>query len=330
MIKTEQLPGIALLVLVSIAAMFASETVEVAGKHPIEASALAIVFGLLATNFLKLPASFKPGIKFGEKMLALGIVLMGAGLRFDLFASRGLSVFGIIVLTMTFGMLATYYLGRLLNLQKALSFLLAVGTSICGGTAIAVIAPIMKAKEEDVAYAVGVISLWGLVALLTYPLIGLALGVSDLQFGVFAGTAIHSTPQVVGAGYLFSEVAGQTATAVKLIRNCFIAPLALLVAAVYSKTEGHAGAGAGKKAFPWFLFGYFALAGLAELGLFSPQTIDRLVEAGKFLILTGMAGVGLSTQLKNLISLGLKPLLLGLFGAVAVGALSSLLIRFWL
>src|SRR5205807_895270 len=108
--------------------------------------------------------------------------------------------------------------------------LLAVGTCICGGTAIALVAPLIRAKEEETSYAVAVIALWGVAAILIYPLGAHELGVSNEDFGLFAGTAIHSTPQVVGAGIVYSEESGKIATAVKLVRNCFMAPLAMLIA----------------------------------------------------------------------------------------------------
>jgi uncharacterized integral membrane protein (TIGR00698 family) len=223
-----------------------------------------------------------------------------------------------------------YFLGKIFQLPTALALLLSVGTTICGGSAIAVTAPLIKAKEEETSYAIGTIALWGFVAILLYPKIAQALAVTDVHFGVFAGTAIHSTPQVVGAGFIFSDLAGKTATAVKLVRNCFMVPLAFLIAIWYARiVRGQENEGTRVnvvKAFPWFLFGYFLLAGLNTLGYFSAEGIRAFNAGGKFLILLGLAGIGLNTVFRSFKKVGLKPLLVGFFGAVVVAGCSILMI----
>ena len=149
----------------------------------------------------------------------------------------------------------------------------------------------------------------------------------DAAFGVFAGTAIHSTPQVIGAGFIFSDLAGKTATAVKLVRNCFMAPLAFGIAMWTTRASG---AGSGRtwrrgsaaKAFPWFLIGYFLLAGLNTAGAFTAAQVEGLGRIGRFLITVSMAGIGLNTVFRSFKSIGWKPLLVGLLGAIVVAAVS--------
>jgi uncharacterized membrane protein YadS len=276
----------------------------------------------------------------------------------------------IILGTMLVSYLVIYALGRLFKLPWTLATLLAVGTTICGGSAIAVTAPLIKAREEETSYAIGTITLWGLAAILFYPKIAQLLGVTDIQFGVFAGTSIHATPQVVGAGFIFSDLAGKTATAIKLVRNCFMAPLAFVIAAWYAKrphaaapqaglqtgsrkfnTKGRAfgsplarnldpggsradedprakpwAPAAAAKAFPWFLFGYFLMAGLNTAGYFSKVGIDGLTGFGRFLITIAMAGIGLNTVFGAFKKAGLKPLIVGLLGALVVAGVSIALI----
>jgi uncharacterized integral membrane protein (TIGR00698 family) len=232
---------------------------------------------------------------------------------------------------MTVSYFVIYALGRLFRLSPTLSTLLSVGTTICGGSAIAITAPLIKAKEEETSYAIGTIALWGLGAILFYPQIARAFGVGDIAFGVFAGTAIHSTPQVVGAGFIFSDLAGKTATAVKLVRNCFMAPLAFLIAAWFTRTHLQAAAREKKrvnwvKAFPWFLFGYFVMAGLNTAGYFSAKGIAGLSWLGRSLIIIAMAGIGLGTVFSAFRKVGLKPLVVGLLGAMVVAACSILMI----
>ncbi|OGD17077.1 MAG: hypothetical protein A2Y69_04145, partial [Candidatus Aminicenantes bacterium RBG_13_59_9] len=248
--------------------------------------------------------------------------------------SQGPRMLAIILVTMTVSYLVIYALGRMFKLSPTLSTLLSVGTTICGGSAIAITAPLIKAKEEETCYAIGTITLWGLAAILFYPQIAKALGVGDVAFGVFAGTAIHATPQVVGAGFIFSDLAGKTATAVKLVRNCFMAPLAFLIAAWFTRTHLLAAAKEKKRvnwarAFPWFLFGYFVLAGLNTAGYFTAKGITGLTWLGRFLIVISMAGIGLNTSFGAFKTIGLKPLIIGFLGALVVAATSILMIS-WL
>jgi len=237
----------------------------------------------------------------------------------------------VILATMVVSYFVIYALARVFRLPATLSTLLSVGTTICGGSAIAVTAPLIKAKEEETSYAIGTITVWGLLAILLYPKIAQALGVFDFAFGVFAGTAIHATPQVVGAGFIFSDLAGKTATAVKLVRNCFMAPLAFLIAAWWTRAELRAAKEEKRRvdaarAFPWFLFGFTLMAALNTAGFFTPVGIDKLTWFGRFLITVSMAGIGLNTVFKNFRRVGLKPLLVGLLGAAVVAAVSAAMI----
>ncbi len=328
MLSIVNLPGWALLVLLSIISTFLSNSIVMGGKHPLEASAVAVVLGILLANLGRIPSACKAGVSTSEKLLVIGIVLMGAGLNLATITQEGLPLLAVIVITMLLGFFLIVGLGRTFGLPPGLSLLLGVGTTICGTSAIAVTAPLIKAKQEEISYAIGTVALWGLVAILLYPLLGEMLHVSDTHFGVFAGVAIHSTPQVIGAGYIFSDVAGQTATAVKLVRNCFMAPVAILIALWYAKKNSDSTMSKVNiaRAFPWFLFGYFLMAFLNTRGWLSASAVTNFTEGGKFLILIGMAGVGLNTQFSAFKDVGLKPLIVGLIGSVIVAGVSIALI----
>jgi uncharacterized integral membrane protein (TIGR00698 family) len=322
------------MLIVSVISMSLSTQIEIGGKHPLEAPVLAIIFGIAISNLGALPSACRAGVKNFEKILIWGIILIGGSFNFNNFASQGTALLGIIFSTMLLGLVSIYVFSRMLKLNETLSVLLAAGTTICGGTAIAVISPLIKAKEEETSYAIGTIALWGLAAILIYPFVGQLLHISDFHFGVFAGTAIHSTPQVVGAGMIFSDQAGETATAVKLVRNCFLAPLAMLIALWYGRKQVAESAGGeaslswdqAARAFPWFLFGYFVMAGLNTSGYFTPEGVKGFKTAGKFLILLGMAGIGLNTRLGAFKTVGYKPLFVGLIGSAVVAGSSALLI----
>ena len=328
-VKKEFLPGWILMLVVGLVSQSVSGLVVVGGKNPIEAAVLAIVLGILLRNIGVVPGFCLPGIKAFEKVLILGIVLIGASLNFTTIGSQGLSILGIVLVTMTVGFFLIYFFGRIFRLPTRLALLLSVGTTICGGSAIAVTAPLIKAREDETSYAIGTIAIWGLIGIILYPKIAQLMGVTDFNFGVFAGTAIHSTPQVVGAGFIFSDLAGKTATAVKLVRNCFMVPVAFLVALWYSRrAAGDDGGGRVDvaRAFPWFLFGYFIMAGLNTAGFFTAEGISSFNTAGKFLILLGLAGIGLNTVFSSFRTVGIKPLIVGLLGSVVVAGVSILMI----
>ena len=333
--KKENIPGWILMAAVGVVSMYLSNLIVAGRKHPLEATAIAVVLGILARNLWLVPKLLHAGIKSFEKLLIWGVVLIGATLNFKDLRSQGAQMLSIILVTMVVSYFVIYALGRLFKLPPALSTLLSVGTTICGGSAIAITAPLIKAKEEETSYAIGTITLWGLVAILLYPKIAQAMGVSDIAFGVFAGTAIHATPQVVGAGFIFSDLAGKTATAVKLVRNCFMAPLAFLIAAWFTRAGLEEAKKEKKrvnwaKAFPWFLFGYFIMAGLNTAGYFSKAVVDGLTWLARFLIIISMAGIGLNTVFKAFKSVGLKPLIVGLIGALVVAGCSIAMISLML
>jgi len=320
------LPGWFYLIAVALASEALSTLVTVGGKHPLESSVLAIIFGIILRAINAIPNKCQAGVKTSEKILIFGIVLLGAGFDVKLVASQGWSIAAIVLITMSCGFFLILLLGRFLKLTSSMTMLLAAGTTICGTSAIAVTAPLIKAKEEETSYAIGTVALLGLIATILYPMLGHMFGASDLAFGIFAGTAIHSTPQVVAAGIIYSEIAGKTATAVKLLRNCFMAPIAMLIAFLYrspGETNNLTRAQL-MRAFPWFLFGYFIMAGLSSYGVFSADLIASLTQVGKFLILIGMVGIGLNTNLSAFKSIGLKPLIAGTIAALIVALISVL------
>lgn len=320
------------MVVMSVLALFLAKTFKQYVGIPLEASLVAILLGLLLRNAVGIPQHCEAGVKAFEKLLVVGIVLIGATLNIKTLMSEGARLFLVVVLTMKLSFIVIYLLARWFRLSEGLASLLAVGTTICGGTAIAIVSPLIKAKEEETSYAIGVVALWGLLAIIIYPKVAAFFGASDFVFGVFAGTSIHSTPQVVGAGFIYSEMAGKTATAVKLVRNCFLLPVALGMATWASKRQKKK---QNEKAsfidvariFPWFLFGYFILAAMNTSGFLSAEVIAACKTAGKFLILVGLAGIGLNTHFSAFRSVGLKPLVVGFMASVVVGVFSLTLIH---
>ncbi|MCS6994879.1 MAG: putative sulfate exporter family transporter, partial [Anaerolineales bacterium] len=230
-----------------------------------------------------------------------------------------------------------------------LAALIGVGTAICGNTAIVATAPVLKADEEEMGFAVATITLFGLLAVLLYPLIGHALGLSERAFGLWAGTAVNDTSQVVAVSAIYSQLSLDVATVVKLTRNTLMAPLIFLFGWVSSRAPSRpmsdsAARFAWRKLMPGFVLGFLAMALLRTLGVAAgllPQSVSHpgnlqaaasflkgADEVSKFLILMALTGVGLNTNLASLRRLGLKPLLVGTSVAVLLAALSLALILY--
>jgi len=329
------LPGWLVMLAIAVISALISGLIVVGGSNPLEPAVVAIVLGIALCNLRVLPASTASGIKAFETPLIFGIVLIGAGLNVADILGQGWAILGVILGTMVVGFWAIYFLAKAFGLSRRLSLLLSVGTTICGGSAIAVTAPLIEAREEETSYAIGTIALWGVVAMLLYPKLFMLIAPgADTVFGLFAGTAVQSTPQAVGAGFIFSELAGDIATAVKLVRNTFIGPLALVIAIWYGcamrekcDEEGQARRINWLRGFPWFLFGYFVMVALRSYGFFTDVAIDSFTSWGKFLILLGMAGIGLNTRFSAFKGIGAKPLIVGFIGAVILAGAALGLIR---
>ncbi len=288
---------------------------------------VAVVLGIVVANTVDLdPKVYQPGIRLGlKKFLKLAIILLGAGISFQEILGVGVPGLMIIVVLIAMVFALTFVLGRWLGVSFRQMLLIAAGVSICGNTAVVTTAPLVEAKDDEVAMAVGVVTLFGVLTVLLYPFIGHWLAMGDQAFGMWAGTAVNDTSQVVAAGFIFSEDAGVVATTVKLTRNVMLVPVVLLIAFLYRRqVKG----GGGEKVsalevFPTFVLGFLALAMANSLGWIPAQLSDGLVEASKLLILLALSGIGLGVEIKALRRLGGKPFALGFAVEVAL-ALAAL------
>lgn len=305
-----------------------SKLVEINGTHPLEAMLVGIILGALARNLGLVPKMWEPYLKKFETPLLWGIMLLGAGFTLRVASELPLSLV-VILVSMASGFVFVYIVARKAGLPETFSALLAVGTSICGGSAIAITSPLIKAKEEETSYSVSSIVIAAFILLVSLPILGGVLGLNEQSFGIWAGTAVHNTPQTIGTGYIYGEEAGQVATIIKLTRNMFMIVVALLVSLWFGAKEAERsklGKKAILKAFPWVLFGYVAMAVCAVQGFFSPEGVSFFKAAGKFLILMGMVGIGFGTDFRDIKRYGVKPLLIVISGAVVVTGVSLLLV----
>jgi len=298
---------------------------------PICSVAIAIALGLLVRNLTGLPAACQAGNKFVvKKVLRLAIILLGAKLSFLEVLKTGRSALLIVVCCIVISLLLVQCLARILKLPARLGTLLGVGTCICGNSAIVATAPAINAREEEVAFAVATITLFGTIAVFVYPLLGSLASMTQPVFGTWAGTAINDTSQVIAAGKIFGADALKIATVVKLTRNLFMAPVIVIMSFLYSRQKNSPAAG-GKvnyiKTFPLFVLGFVAMAVLNTMGVFSASAANAIVKTSGYLIVISIAAVGLGTDLAAMKKVGLKPFYVGLAASIVMAGMSFGLIK---
>ncbi|MEW6283792.1 MAG: putative sulfate exporter family transporter, partial [Candidatus Eremiobacterota bacterium] len=312
------------------------------GQSPVSGVLLAILLGILARNLFKLPQSLDAGLKLGTTtVLRLGIVLVGIKLSLlDLLRLGAVGVPVVVVCILT-ALVAVRWLSVRMGLPERLGTLIAAGTSICGITAIVSTAPAIKADQREVAYAVANVALFGLLGMLTYPYLAHALFPTPEQVGLFLGTAIHDTSQVLGGALTYrevydSEAALKVATVTKLTRNLFLAAVVPYLAWTYARREHRPGERIDyKKLFPAFVLGFVAMALVRTVGdatqgfgLLGPDGWKAVthhigdVVASRWLLGIALASVGLQTSFGVFRGVGLKPFAVGLAAAALVGATS--------
>jgi uncharacterized integral membrane protein (TIGR00698 family) len=288
----------------------------------------ALIAGIVIRNLIGIRhVIFEDGVSFTVKrMLKVAIILLGATLSFGKILSIGGQSVLIILAVVVGGIGFTIIIGKLLKVDKILSLLIGVGASICGATAITALKGTINAREAQTAYAISTIFLFNLIATFLYPVIGHMLNMNPLQFGIWAGTAIHDTSSVVAVGYLYGNEAGDIATTVKLVRTLFLLPIIVIIPMLFMKNNDHAGKASIKKVFPWFIIGFILMSIANSIGFIPTEAQHFLTSSAKYIILMVMAGVGLQVDFKKMKKLGLKPFIIGLFASVLVSVISLALI----
>jgi uncharacterized integral membrane protein (TIGR00698 family) len=325
-------PGVLLLAAVGYAGKFIEQFVARYGKAHhlvlpnIEYVLWAILIGLVISNTIGVPAVFRAGVATYEFWLKAGIVLLGA--RFllgDVLRLGGISLVLVLIeiaLSLTFMTL----LGRTFKLKPKLITLLAVGSSICGVSAIIATQGAIDADEEDSSYAIAAILALGAISLFLFPLIGHTLHLSDHGYGLWAGLAVDNTAEASAAGALYSDAAGKVAVLAKTCRNAMIG-FVVLGYALYWASKGQAGKVGNKAAFLWskfpkFVLGFLLISLLASVAFFTKPQIAAIGNLSRWAFLLTFAGVGLRTNLRELGKQGAKPFLVGAIGEVVIAVLT--------
>jgi uncharacterized integral membrane protein (TIGR00698 family) len=325
-------PGLLLLAAVGFAGKVIEQSIAAYTKSHhvtfpnIEYVLWAIVIGLIISNTIGVPRVFAPGVATYEFWLKAGIVLLGS--RFllgDVLHLGGISL-ALVAIAISLSLTFMHFLGRAFKLKPKLTSLLAIGSSICGVSAIIAAKPSIDADDEDASYAIAAILALGAISLFIFPLIGHALHLSDKAYGLWAGLAVDNTAEATAAGALYSDAAGKVAVLAKTSRNALIGFI-VLGYAIYWSSRGQAGKVGNKAAFLWnkfpkFVLGFLLISLLATVGFFAKPQLTSLANLSRWAFLLTFAGVGLRTNLRELGKQGWKPFAVGAIGEVFIALLT--------
>ncbi len=308
-------PGLLLSACVAVVSILLSSLIP---GDIIGATVMALLVGMALNPLFNRYQQFHPGVNYASKMvLRAGIILMGVNMNFAQVVNVGKYALFVMLFTMATAFGAGNLIGRKFGMNWKLTNLLAVSTAICGGSAVAAVGPVIKAKDEDIAYAISSTFIFDILTVVVFPWIGMALGMSDMGYGLWTGTAVNDTSSVVAAGYAFSELAGNTAVIVKLTRTLFIIPYVLMFSVITERLEARAEGIQGrapinwKKIFPFFIVFFLVVVALRSTGIIPEVAVPPLSKTSKFLMITALSAIGLKTSYGDIKNIGFKPMILG-------------------
>lgn len=317
----KMLPGIVLSAAIALIACFIESLLPI---HLIGSAVIAMFIGMFLNHFLKDTQIFSTGLKFtSKKILKFAIILLGLSLNITTILQVGKMSLTVMVFTLLTCFGGGYFIGKALGLNWKLSNLISAGTGICGGSAIAAIAPTIDADDNDVAYAMSATFLFDMAMIVLFPIMGRALGMTDEAFGIWAGTAVNDTSSVVATGYAFSEGAGDFATMVKLTRTLAIIPTVVTFAFIQlrlKKKEAMANSENAqelkvnysiKKIFPWFILGFLAMSVVASVFNIPAEIVSGTKTVSKFLMVCALSAIGLNTSFSSMKKSGIRPMIHG-------------------
>lgn len=314
--------GILLCLVISLPSYFLGRLLPVVGG-PV----FAILIGMVITLFYKDKGTAQAGITFtSKKILQLAVVLLGFGMNLSSIMKTGAQSLPIIVSTIATSLIVSFALYKIMKMPANISTLIGVGSSICGGSAIAATAPVIGADDEEIAQSISVIFLFNVIAALIFPTLGGVLGLSNEGFGLFAGTAVNDTSSVTAAAAAWDGIHGSNtldaATIVKLTRTLAIIPITLVLAFVRTRGAKSGGSVSLKNIFPFFIL-FFVLASVVTTVFNLPAAVTSPIkELSKFFIIMAMSAIGLNTNIVKLVKTGGKPIFMGFCCWIAISVVS--------
>lgn len=327
-------PGLALTAAVAVVAL-GVERIEASlfGRAWLDGVVLAILVGVAIRSFWKPRATYLPGVDFSARtLLEVAVMLLGASISAGVVAEQGLTLLVGIAAVVACAILVSYGIGRLMGLERRMAILIACGNSICGNSAIAAAAPVIRAEAEDVASAIAFTAVLGVVVVLLLPLLVPLLGLSASQYGVLAGLTVYAVPQVLAATAPVSAVSLQMGTLVKLLRVLMLGPVVLVLSLLEKRTGEIAIDGDGPRLrpmLPWFILGFIALSMLRSAGFIPASMADHASTVAGFLTVLAMAALGLGVDIRSVARAGLRVTATVVLSLLSLGVI-SLLAMWWM
>jgi uncharacterized integral membrane protein (TIGR00698 family) len=282
-------------------------------------SILVLILGMLFNSIMDKVPQVSAGVHFvSTTVLKVGIILMGVSLSFSQVLMVGKYALPLMVFTLSTAFGGGYILGRLFGVDWKLSSLLSASTAICGGTAVATLGPVIEADDSYIAYALSATFLFDLLTVILFPWFGKLLGLSDISYGLWVGTAVNDTSSVVAASYGFSEIAGSFAVIVKLTRTLFIVPIVLVFSYIHAKRKLQSVATAQTEEkvnivsiFPWFVLLFLVMVAVKSTGALPENVVSGISSLSRMLMLMALGAIGLKTSVEEVKGVGWKPMALG-------------------
>jgi uncharacterized integral membrane protein (TIGR00698 family) len=290
---------------------------------------IAVLLGVFVRNTVGVPTIYRPGITFSlKRILRLAIILLGLQLNLTQVLAIGSTGLAIVVITLVSTFIFTCWLGHSLGVERKLTQLIAAGTSICGASAVVATSGVVKSSDEDVAYAIAIVTVFGTLSMLLYPGLDVWLHLSSAAFGLWCGSSIHEVAQVVAAAFPIGQTSSEIATISKLSRVVFLVPMLVGLGVRSMSNPKSTGATKGNPLpIPWFVLGFVVLIVLNSVLLFPMAIKDWIIQGNKFLLTLALVAMGLETNLLKLRQTGLKPLYLGAASWLFISGLSLGLVK---
>ena len=309
-------PGILLSVLIALLSYYISTFIP---DKLISAGVFALLLGMTINPAVTKYNIFKVGMNFvSKKILKLAIILMGTTLSFSQVFEVGKYSLIVMIFTLFTAFGGGYYLGKLFGMNWKLSSLISAGTGICGASAIAAIAPTIEAEPKDIAYAISATFIFDIVMVILFPIMGRYFGMSDLGYGLWAGTAVNDTSSVVAAGFAFSDIAGSYSIIVKLTRTLSIIPAVLIFSYINQKSNNKDTSNLTDAPkiriidiFPWFIILFLVVIGIKSLGFIPVPISNNIALLSKFFMTMSLGAIGLKTSIKDVSKSGFLPMIHG-------------------
>lgn len=312
----EFVPGVLLCLAVAVTAVIANNVLPL---DLFGIALLSLLIGMALNPIISKYEYLDHGINWTSKrILRVGIILTGISLSFAQVVQAGKYAVLLLVFTLGTAFGVGYICRKVFKINWKLSSLLSVSTAICGGTAVATVGPVIKAKDKEIAYALSATFVFDLLTVVLFPWFGKLIGLTDTGYGLWVGTSVNDTSSVIAAGYAFSDAAGALATIVKLTRTLFIVPIVLIFSWIYAKKElqssnQHKRADIKiSKIFPWFILGFLGMVAVRSTGFLSTSTVSGIATAAKFMLATALGAIGMKTSFKEVAGVGVKPMVAGI------------------